>query len=95
MGNFESRSKIMGNNFPMLKKDKLKLLFSFRYASPDRLNRITAQLHSWEKDFHNNDHNEVIKCWRLHLGSSDILKSFLISFKGGLISEGILISILS
>ena len=83
----------MGNNFVMLKKDELKLLFSFRYASPDRLNRISAQLHGWEMDFHNNIHNEVTKCWRLHLGSSDILKSFLMSFKGGIISKGILISI--
>ena len=89
VGNFESRFNTWGNNFLMLKKDELKLLFSFRYASPDRLNRISAQLHGWEMDFHNNNHNEVTKCWRLHLGSSDILKSFLISFKGGLISKRI------
>ena len=25
-------------------------------------------------DIHHNDRNEILKCWRLHLGSSDILK---------------------
>ena len=49
----------------------------FRYASPDRLNRATDQLLNWEKDFHNHDFNEVVKCWRLHLGSSEVLKTVM------------------
>ena len=49
----------------------------YRYASPDRLNRVTLQLWEWEMDFHNNVATEVIKCLRLHLGSSDILKEVL------------------
>jgi hypothetical protein len=53
----------------------------FRYASPDRLHRATAQLLDWEKDFHNGDYNEVVKCWRLHLGSSEVLKKVLDSVK--------------
>ena len=42
------------------------------------MSRVTKQLLEWEKDFHGHDYNEVLKCWRLHLGSSEILK-FLIA----------------
>jgi len=80
----ELYSKVHQN--PILYKNMYEYLL-FRYASPDRLNRISAQLHGWEMDFHSNNHNEVTKCWRLHLGSSDILKSFLISFKASSSSE--------
>ena len=49
----------------------------FRYQSPDRLSRVINKLHQWELDFHDQDHNEVLKCWRLHLGSCDVLKDVI------------------
>lgn len=49
----------------------------YRYASPARFHRVISKLLDWEMDFHNNDRSEVTKCWRLHLGSSRILKDVL------------------
>ena len=42
-----------------------------------RLNRIINKLFQWEMDFHDDDPIEVLKCWRLHLGSCDILKEVI------------------
>ena len=46
----------------------------FRYASANRLNRVIEKLYQWELEFHNSDAQEVLKCWRLHLGSCDVFK---------------------
>ena len=46
----------------------------FRYASVNRLNSVIEKLYQWELEFHNNDEQEVLKCWRLHLGSCDVFK---------------------
>ena len=55
----------------------------FRYPSPLSLNRITVHLFDWEKCFHDNDRKEVIKCWRLHLGSDDVVRKTLSSLEPG------------
>ena len=55
----------------------ISFYFQFRYQSPDRLSRVINKLHQWELDFHDQDHNEVLKCWRLHLGSCDVLKDVI------------------
>ena len=49
----------------------------FRYQYPDRLSRVVNKLHQWELDFHDHEHTEVLKCWRLHLGSCDVLKDVI------------------
>ena len=46
----------------------------FRYASANRLNRVIEKLYQWELEIHNSDAEEVLKCWRLHLGSCDVFK---------------------
>ena len=46
----------------------------FRYASANCLNRVIEKLYQWELEFHNSDAQEVLKCWRLHLGSCDVFK---------------------
>ena len=55
----------------------ISFYFQFRYQSPERLSRVINKLHQWELDFHDQDHNEVLKCWRLHLGSCDVLKDVI------------------
>ena len=49
----------------------------FRYASANRLNRVIEKLYQWELEIHNSDAEEVLKCWRLHLGSCDVFKQVL------------------
>ena len=41
------------------------------------MGKIVQKLHQWELDFHDQDPNEVLKCWRLHLGSCDTLKTVI------------------
>lgn len=45
------------------------------YPSHKRLKLVITQLFEWEGQFHRRQRYEVIKCWRLHLGSTMILKS--------------------
>ena len=39
------------------------------------------QLSEWEEEMHENDSQEIQKCLRLHLGSSEILKIVLQSIQ--------------
>ena len=64
-------------NFLIQKKIVKNFIFQFRYQSPDRLSRVVNKLYQWELDFHDHEHNEVLKCWRLHLGSCDVLKDVI------------------
>ena len=51
--------------------------FVVRCDSLKMLNRYTSKLHAWELQFHNEEPLEVLKCWRLHLGSCEILKAVI------------------
>ena len=33
---------------------------------------MTRQLFQWEMEMHGNNKLDVVKCWRLHLGASDL-----------------------
>ena len=58
---------------PMLYQNMYQYLI-FRYHSKRRLSRVINKLYDWELEFHDLEHEEVLKCWRLHLGSCDVLR---------------------
>ncbi len=49
----------------------------YRLATPKKLSGVTQQLLRWEEEFHGNDRVEALACWRLHLGSSDVLRAIV------------------
>lgn len=63
------------------------MIYSFLYLRnkyPHHLSRILTQLKGFEQEFHKDyqrGHPEVLKCWRLHLGSTDILKAVINAVK--------------
>ena len=48
------------------------IFLSLRYATVKELSKVTKHLLDWEKEFHGESKLEVVKCWRLHLGSSHL-----------------------
>ena len=55
--------------------------FYLRCDSLKSLHKFISKFHAWELKFHNEEPLEVLKCWRLHLGSCEILKLVIQSFK--------------
>ena len=57
--------------------------FALRYPTKDHLKKYTSVFQNWEFQIHDKypDHcrknHEVLKCWRLHLGSTKLLKSVI------------------
>ena len=47
---------------------------NFRYSSVEELAKVTNLLLDFEREIHGNSNIEVLKCWRLHLGSSETMK---------------------
>ena len=68
--------------------------FFLRCDSSKSLHRYTSKFQEWELEFHNQEPLEVLKCWRLHLGSCEILKAVVRSFHGPSIGEQIAIKCL-
>ena len=58
---------------PVLYRNLYRYL-CWRSAGSEKLGRCTEQLLRWEKDFHDQCEREVLACWRLHLGSSEVLR---------------------
>ena len=54
-----------------------------RLATPSEMTRIMWQLHRWEMEFHCETKNEAVACWRLHIGSTKVLKRVLGSLQVG------------
>ena len=48
----------------------LYMYLANRSATSKELAKVTNYLYGWEKELHHMNKLEVIKCWRLHLGSS-------------------------
>ena len=57
--------------------------FALRYPAKDQLKRYTSVFQNWEFQIHDKypdlckKNHEVLKCWRLHLGSTKLLKSVI------------------
>jgi hypothetical protein len=43
-----------------------------RSPTMKELNKVTRQLKTWELEMHGQNREEVLKCWRLHLGASNL-----------------------
>ena len=65
------RLYVMMHNKPM-QFHHLYMYFANRSATTKELSKVTKYLYAWEKEIHHLDELEVIKCWRLHLGSSSL-----------------------
>ena len=65
---------------PVLYRNLYRYL-CWRSAGSEKLGRCTEQLFRWEKDFHDQCEREVLASWRLHLGSSEVLKWVLDSVR--------------
>jgi len=50
----------------------LYMYLAHRSATVEELAKVTKQLFQWELQMHGNTKLEVVKCWRLHLGASNL-----------------------
>jgi len=50
----------------------LYMYLAHRSATVKELAKVTRQLFQWELQMHGNTKLEVVKCWRLHLGASNL-----------------------
>ena len=48
-----------------------------RLATPSERARVVGQLHRWEMEFHCQTATEAVACWRLHIGSTKVLKAVI------------------
>jgi len=55
-----------------VKYHHLYMYLAYRASTVRQLNKVSNILLDWEKDLHNLQNLEVLKCWRLHLGSSEL-----------------------
>ena len=48
-----------------------------RLATPSERAKVVGQLHRWEMEFHCQTATEAVACWRLHIGSTKVLKTVI------------------
>ena len=86
-----SQPSLQADKIPEAKKEYLKVhqlpieyhhLYSYLYhrnATSKTLSNVIKHLYDWEREFHGESRLEVFKCWRLHLGASDLTREIITS----------------
>jgi len=69
-------------NYVLVHNDSIRyyhlyMYFANRCSTVRDLAKVTNHLFSWEMEMHRHNKLEVIKCWRLHLGSSSLTSNII------------------
>ena len=87
----QSRTSLKPEKIPEIKREYLTIhqspilyhhLYSYivnRNATQKNLAKVVKHLYDFEREFHSENKLEVYKCWRLHLGASDLTKDIIAS----------------
>ena len=67
----EAKKKYLLIKMDTIQYHHLYMYLANRYATVKDLGKVTKHLLDWEKELHGESKTEVIKFWRLHLGTTD------------------------
>ena len=68
----EAKKEYLRIHMDPIRYHHLYMYLANRSATVKELAKVTKHLLDWEKELHGESKLEVVKCWRLHLGSSEL-----------------------